>query len=127
MPDAQFVSALNAALRAPTSDFRGEGGPTSAEPESAAASGGAGELYERSRDAVRLDPLAAIVDVGQTLAGAVTAALRGRTTAPPMALEAVGKRAAFPLRLSKSNADVRHRLALIGCAEARHCCALLSA
>lgn len=109
MPDAAFIAALNSALTAPPSAFRQEREPT-----------GANAVYDQQRDALHLDPLAAAVSAGHALAASAAAALEGAAgltglLPPPKAVEAVGKRAAFPLRLSKSNADVRQRLALIGC------------
>lgn len=109
MPDAAFVEHLNAALSAPTSAFQSSSGASQAD---------AG-LYQQSRDALTLDPLAAAVNFGLALAASTAKALgsAGQGAAwqdPPTIVGALGKRASFPLRLSKSSADARHRVVLIG-------------
>jgi ubiquinone biosynthesis monooxygenase Coq6 len=129
----EFVTRLNAALTAPTSAFTRPPAPRedaahAQRPGSSSggSDGGPHKLYDRQSDVISLDPLALTVRAGNALASAIAEALesarprRAGTAAaspqqqPPHVTATIGQRASFPLRLSKSNADVQHRLALIG-------------
>ena len=108
MPDTQFVAALNAAFTAPAQDFQ----------QRAVLAGDAnGDLYNRPRDMLRLDPIAAAVDAGNALADVVAGALGSvaKTAGkqqPPGIIEAIGK---CGCASSASAGWVSNRSRLFGC------------